>query len=338
MIGAYGAIANGGVLMPRTTILKVTDSNGTVGLARPERQAGRSRRGHQPPGRLHHHRHPDRQHRAQDRTRSGASGRSTTARRRRPAAYKTGTTNDNRDVHAYGFLAPPKDPKAPGARRRRLDGQQRQRAGHRHAVARIVGAALVADHAPRSARARRSSTSRRPTGLVDGDGRRVHAACKPGPFTTKTVTELFIKGTEPTQTDDFHRDGRRSTRRAACSGRTAASGRRRRSARSTSAASRRATRAGRGTTTAGRSGPPAAPGVRRRPEGHPRPRTSTAAGFFPFGRTWGGIFAPTRALPAGAAADPAAVRQPRSGCSARRPTGGPPPAPSPGPGKRREDA
>src|SRR4029078_11916654 len=33
---------------------------------------------------------------------------------RRPAAYKTGTTNDNRDVHAYGYLAPPKDPKAPG--------------------------------------------------------------------------------------------------------------------------------------------------------------------------------------------------------------------------------
>ena len=28
--------------------------------------------------------------------------------KRRPAAYKTGTTNDNRDVHAYGFLAPPR--------------------------------------------------------------------------------------------------------------------------------------------------------------------------------------------------------------------------------------
>ena len=32
---------------------------------------------------------------------------------RRPAAYKTGTTSDNIDVHAYGFLAPPKDKKAP---------------------------------------------------------------------------------------------------------------------------------------------------------------------------------------------------------------------------------
>ena len=32
-----------------------------------------------------------------------------TGRRVRPAAYKTGTTQDNRDVHAYGYLAPPKD-------------------------------------------------------------------------------------------------------------------------------------------------------------------------------------------------------------------------------------
>ena len=32
-----------------------------------------------------------------------------TGRRVRPAAYKTGTTQDNRDVHAYGYLAPPKN-------------------------------------------------------------------------------------------------------------------------------------------------------------------------------------------------------------------------------------
>ena len=32
---------------------------------------------------------------------------------RRPAAYKTGTTNDNRDVAAYGYLAPPKRQEGP---------------------------------------------------------------------------------------------------------------------------------------------------------------------------------------------------------------------------------
>ena len=33
---------------------------------------------------------------------------------RRPTAYKTGTTDDRKDVLAYGFLAPPDDPKAQG--------------------------------------------------------------------------------------------------------------------------------------------------------------------------------------------------------------------------------
>ena len=36
------------------------------------------------------------------------------SRKVRPAAYKTGTTSDNRDVHAYGYLAPPSDKKLPG--------------------------------------------------------------------------------------------------------------------------------------------------------------------------------------------------------------------------------
>jgi membrane peptidoglycan carboxypeptidase len=34
-----------------------------------------------------------------------------TGRRVRPAAYKTGTTQDNRDVHAYGYLPPPSNRK-----------------------------------------------------------------------------------------------------------------------------------------------------------------------------------------------------------------------------------
>ena len=93
---------------------------------------------------------------------------------RRPAAYKTGTTNDNRDVHAYGYLAPPKDPERPGAGGRRLDGQQQQRPEHRQPLARLVRAAVVGDPDARSARTCRSPTSRRPPGLADRDGRRVH--------------------------------------------------------------------------------------------------------------------------------------------------------------------
>ena len=41
MLGAYGAIADGGKLMPRTTILKVTDADGNGRLARPGGQGRR---------------------------------------------------------------------------------------------------------------------------------------------------------------------------------------------------------------------------------------------------------------------------------------------------------
>ena len=46
---------------------------------------------------------------------------------RRPAAYKTGTTNDRKDTAAYGYLAAAGGPERAGARRRRLDGQLRLR-------------------------------------------------------------------------------------------------------------------------------------------------------------------------------------------------------------------
>ena len=43
LLGAYGAIANGGVLMPRTTILKVTDAERHRSSARPGDRGSRSR-------------------------------------------------------------------------------------------------------------------------------------------------------------------------------------------------------------------------------------------------------------------------------------------------------
>ena len=46
-------------------------------------------------------------------------------RQHRPAAVKTGTANDARDLATYGFLAPPDGSEGAGARGRHLDGQQR---------------------------------------------------------------------------------------------------------------------------------------------------------------------------------------------------------------------
>ena len=161
-------------------------------------------------------------------TRSGASGGSRTAStstKVRPAAYKTGTTSDNRDVLAYGYLAPPSDQDAAGPRRGRLDGQLRQLAQRRQALARHVGAAVVRDpvrglqgHADRGLQPRQAQGPRH------RDGRRVHRACSPGRTTRKTVNELFLPGTAPTQRRPTSPSPWTSTRPAACSGRRAASG------------------------------------------------------------------------------------------------------------------
>ena len=110
LISAYGMIANGGVLAPRHTVLEVRDPDRRAGLARHRRtREGQARRVAR--GGLHHHRHPGREHRRRInpfwgrwRVTDGVTGR-----RVRPAAYKTGTTQDNRDVHAYGYLAPPRN-------------------------------------------------------------------------------------------------------------------------------------------------------------------------------------------------------------------------------------
>ena len=62
LLGAYGAIANGGVLMPRTTILERHRLGRQPGLPGPDDPDPEAARGRQPPGRLHHHRHPGGQH------------------------------------------------------------------------------------------------------------------------------------------------------------------------------------------------------------------------------------------------------------------------------------
>ena len=111
LLGAYGTIANGGVLMPRRFIGTILNSNGSTYWP----TAKDTPKGTQV-------------------TSAGAAYIITDilagntevkvnpfwgkwaifdGKTRRPAAYKTGTTSDNRDVAAYGFLAPPADKNAP---------------------------------------------------------------------------------------------------------------------------------------------------------------------------------------------------------------------------------
>ena len=215
---------------------------------------------------------------------------------------------------------PAQGPEGARHRRRRLDGQQRQHAGHGHPLARLVGAALVADPRRGQRRARRSRPSSSRKGLVDRHGRRVQRATSRGRSPRRRSRRSSSTGTEPTQTDDFH--GRsRSTRRAASSGRTAASARRRRSAPSTSAdveAGSRQLAEGRQQLD-GASGPRRRAG--RRARRAPTPRTSTAR-------------ASSRSAGAGAGSSPrpssARSRRRRSAAAVRQPVRAVLPADGPG--------
>ena len=111
LLGAYGTIANNGVLMPRRVIGTILDSDGRTYWPTPSDT---------PKG---------------TRVTSAAAAYIVTdilagntdkkvnpfwgkwaiydGGTRRPAAYKTGTTSDNRDVAAYGYVAPPTDKNAP---------------------------------------------------------------------------------------------------------------------------------------------------------------------------------------------------------------------------------
>jgi membrane peptidoglycan carboxypeptidase len=204
LLGAYGAVANGGVLMPRQMILEVRDKDGTVVYPKPEDKpvgkrlvspqaayiitdilAGNTVKSINPIwGKWQIiEKDPD-------------------GNIRRPAAFKTGTTNDNKDVTAYGYVAPPEDPNAPAI-----------------AVGVWMG---NSDSTPNNDRLSLSSSAplwsriltevtqntpiakfKRPDGLVDVTVD-AFSGLLPGSGTVNTFKEMFIKGTEPTRRDDLH--------------------------------------------------------------------------------------------------------------------------------------
>jgi membrane peptidoglycan carboxypeptidase len=199
LLGAYGAIGNGGVLMPRTLVLEVTDSKGTVIypeenlVARGKRVAsaeasyivtdilaGNTDRKVNPYWGAH----------------AIVDGDT-----RRPAAYKTGTTNDNRDVHSYGFLAPPEDADAPALAVGVWMGNSNNEP-NRGALSLDTAAPLWSGILTEASAGMQiaSFEAVRPKGVVTAEVD-AFSGLLPGPFTTTTVQELFIEGTVPTRRD-----------------------------------------------------------------------------------------------------------------------------------------
>jgi len=116
---------------------------------------------------------------------------------RRPAAYKTGTTSDNRDVAAYGYVAPPSDPKAPAIAVGVWMGNS-DNSPNDGKLSLDTSAPLWSSIIEEVTRGEKIAQFKPPgdiqTATVDA-----FTGLRPGPFTRKTVREYFIPGTVPTQ-------------------------------------------------------------------------------------------------------------------------------------------
>jgi membrane peptidoglycan carboxypeptidase len=198
LVGVYGAIANGGVLMPRTMILTVTDSNGTriwpaKGTTVSGTQVVSPQAAYLMTNILSANTDPNQ---------NPFWGRAAimAGNTRRPAALKTGTTNDTKDLMAYGFLAPPKDPNAPaiavGVWMGNSDNSQTG------GIFSLEGPTPVwQSFLTEVARKQPIADFPKPPGIVHATVD-AWSGLKPGPFTTQTVDEVFIDGTVPTTVDD----------------------------------------------------------------------------------------------------------------------------------------
>ena len=292
LLSAYGTIANGGVLMPRQMITKVVDEDGKqvwpLDDAKPEGVevispqaayiitdilAGNTVTKINPYwGKWAIYRDGDR-----------AGRRPTRPARRATTATCTRTATSRR----------PRTTTAPALAVGVWMGNSDNAPEQRHPLARLLGAALVGDpdRGQRGLRDRPVQGRRRPRDR-DVDA---FTGLKPGPFTTKTVKELFMAGTVPTEQRDDPRRRSTSTRRRGLLWQDGCAGPKVTRASSTSREVESNFPTGRRRTRLGR---PAArgPGVR----GGPRARGPSYfydGAFAPFGRIWGAPFAPTQKCP-----------------------------------------
>ncbi|MEO5885590.1 MAG: transglycosylase domain-containing protein [Candidatus Limnocylindrales bacterium] len=199
MLSAYGTIANGGVRMGRETILSVVDDNGRViwpiGEDTPKGERVASKQaayiitdilaGNTDP--------KVNPYWGEWAVYDGGS--------RRPAAYKTGTTSDNVDVHAYGYLAAPKDKAQPalavGVWMGNSNNDPNRGSLSLDSSAPLWSAIMtaVSNDLPIT---RFKAPDGLKTATVDA-----FTGLKPGPFTKKTVKELYLSGTVPTERETF---------------------------------------------------------------------------------------------------------------------------------------
>ena len=206
LLGAYGAIANAGELMPRTMILEVKDKDGAIQYpTSDEKPVGKKVASEQAAyiitdilaGNTVKSINPIwGAWQILEKTEDGSV--------RRPAAYKTGTTNDRKDTAAFGYLAAPKDESEPalvvGVWMGNSDNTANNDALSLASAAPLWSRIMteISQNMPIA-----KFTDHRPKGLVTKEVD-AFSGLLPGPGTVRTVEEIFIKDTEPTRRDNLH--------------------------------------------------------------------------------------------------------------------------------------
>jgi membrane peptidoglycan carboxypeptidase len=204
LLGAYTGIANGGVMMPRTMIREIKDKDGKVVYSTTEQKpVGKRIASPQASFIL-----ADILSGNTDKSINPVWGqwqiieKDKAGNIRRPAAYKTGTTNDRKDTAAYGFLAPPDDSNAPALTVGVWMGNSDSTANN-DALSLASAAPLWSRILTEISQDLPVAKFKRPDGLVDVTVD-AFSGLLPGSGTVSTVKEMFIKGTEPTRKDNLH--------------------------------------------------------------------------------------------------------------------------------------
>ncbi len=193
LLGAYGTIANGGVKMPRRVIDQIIDSTGKV-IWPPADGAPKGTKVISPAAAY-----------VITDILAGNTDKKVNpfwgkwaifdGKNRRPAAYKTGTTSDNRDVAAYGFVAPPADKNAPAIAVGVWMGNS-DNTPNDGKLSLDTSAPLWSAIMREVTKGEKIATFKPPkdieTATVDA-----FTGLRPGPFTTKKITEYFVPGTVP---------------------------------------------------------------------------------------------------------------------------------------------
>jgi len=195
LASAYGTIANGGVHEAPRMVLEVRGPDGTVVWAAPKPEGTRAvsaGAAYEVTDILAGNTDPAQN----DIWAAKTELRGPDGKRRRPAAVKTGTTNDARDLGTYGFLPPRKD--GVGL----VVGVWMGNSDHSFPRAAKPATSLTAA-APLWRAFMREYTKKWPVTSFHRPKDVVHATIdkwsggKPGPWTQATIKEWFIRGTQP---------------------------------------------------------------------------------------------------------------------------------------------